>query len=404
MTGKLKSVSEDKVEYRFDKSASTVAQLQPGTIVLFSGLSLRKVVAVSTTSAEIVVQTEETTLNHAIKDGTIGWTLPVNWMDLPKSVYDASTIGAAGAEFQVAEVHGFAPDGQPAKDAASPPYITYEGTIQGWDVTLKLTLGAARLDIDLSASRSIGTAKASVSGKGWISSFVQETLLTYEESTPTSMSVKSLGLDGEMELEWAAVTPGADALTEIAAFSIPAAIPIPIRAGPIPATLTIKATLQIVPELRVPQASSGGSYKFAYNSDQGFTSENNLVSGLGQLNTVNIGLSGDTGSAGWGPVGFGLGVEFPRLELSIFGIGMAFITVKSYATSIFLSEPPCQKGTALLFAKVGYKLSPLGFTVAEDQKELWREEFVKYKDDDPCGSTGAGIANLRAESASLLAP
>lgn len=408
ISSNLKSVSDDKAEYRFDKSATSAAQLQPGEIVLFSGLALRKVIGVSTTNNEIVVQTEETTLNQAIQDGTIGWTLPVNWMDLPESVYAATTVGTGSAAFQMAEVHGFGANGQPVEDAASPPYITYEGTIQGWDVSLKLTLGSDRLDIDLSASRSIGSgpaaAKASVSGKGWISSFVQETLLTYEESTPTSMSVKSLGLDGEMELEWAAVTPGEDALTEIAAFSIPAAIPIPIRAGPIPATLTIKANLQIVPELRVAQASSGGSYKFTYNSDQGFTTENNLVSSLGQLNTVDIGLSGDTGSAGWGPVGFGLGVEFPRLELSILGIGMAFITVKSYATSIFLFEPPCQKGTALLFAKAGYKLSPLGFTVAEDQKELWRQEFVKYKDDKPCEATSAGITGLPAESASLIAP
>ena len=44
MTDKLKSVSEDKVEYRFDTSATTVAELQPGQIVIFSGLAVRKVV------------------------------------------------------------------------------------------------------------------------------------------------------------------------------------------------------------------------------------------------------------------------------------------------------------------------------------------------------------------------
>ena len=314
----------------------------------------------------------------------------------------------AGSEFQIAEIHGFDSDGQPVEDAASPPYITYEGTIQGWKVTLKLTLGIARLDIDLSANRTIGTgeaaAKASVSGKGWISTFVHETTLSYEESTPTGMSVKSVGLDGEMELKWAAVTPGAASLTEIASFIIPAAIPIPIEAGPIPVVLTVKANLQIVPELRVPQASSGGSYKFTYNSDQGFTAENNLVSGVGQLNTVNIGLSGDTVSAGFGSVGFGLGVEFPRLELSVMGVGVAFVTLKSYATSIFLYEPPCQKGTALLFAKAGYKLGVLGFTVAEDEKELWREEFLKYKDDVPCDPPASELSSLGAHNASLVAP
>lgn len=381
----LVAVSEDNAEYRFQPTPAAVSQLQTGDIVIFSGLALGKVVDISQAGQQTVIQTEATTLDQAIRDGTIAWTYPVNWMELPDSVYAAATVGAAGDSFRLVERQDRAAARSLVTQLAAPALTyTYQGKIEGWDVSLTFTPGPARLGFDINATRKIGTAEAAVSGTGWISTFIQETLLTYEESTPTKMTVESLGLSGEMELKWAALTPGAETLTEIASFSIPAEIPIPLRLGPIPAVLKIKANLQIVPELRVPQASSGGSYKMTYHSDQGFVTENNLVSGVGDLKTVNIGLSGDTGSAGFGPVGFGLGLEFPRLELSVLGTTVAFITIKGYSASIFLTEPPCQETSTLLFATAGYTLGLMGYTVAKDQKELWRKEFVKYKDDKPC--------------------
>jgi hypothetical protein len=301
----------------------------------------------------------------------------VNWLEAPQSTYTMARIGEVGSELRVVAV-------EPGSADAPVQTISFAGKIQDWDVNFKLTPSATRLDIDVSAKYQMGAAEALVTGKGWISTFVQESLVTFEESKPEKMWVKSLGLSSEMELKWAALTPGAETLTKIASFSIPAELPFPIQVGPIPVLLKLKAALQIVPELRVDQASSGGSYKVSYTSDQGFGVENNLLGELGQLHKVSVGQSGETGSAGWGPVGLGFGIEFPRLEVTILGQTIAFVTIKTYSTSLFLTEPPCQMGTTLIFAKAGYQLGLLGFTIAEGDQEIWRKEYVKYKDDQKC--------------------
>lgn len=118
---------------------------------------------------------------------------------------------------------------------------------------------------------------------------------------------------------------------------------------------------------------------------QGFSVDNTLENPFGQLNSSDIGVSGETVSATLiGAAGFGFGVEFPRLELSILNTATAFITVKTYSYSIFTLEPPCQKGGTDLFAVAGYNLKVLGSTIASGNKTLWTKSLLKFKDDKPC--------------------
>jgi hypothetical protein len=383
MTAHLLAGDETSLEYRFRSGAAAVAQLKPGDVVIFSGLALRKVVNVSTASGQIVVQTEEASLDQAIRDGTVAWRYPVKWLALPASAYTAAA--GAGSGLQVAAIQGFDAAGQPVANAALPPEISFKGTIEGWEVTLKLKPTAARLEIDLTGKRVAGVAQASVTAKGWISTFTQESVITYEEGALDRVAVKSTGLTGEMELRWAALAPDGSALTSIVQFQLPLEIPIPLRVGPIPVKLKIKASLQVVPELRVYQASSGGSWKVTYRSDQGFEWQDGAANASGGLHNANVDRSADLGSAGYGPVGFGLGVEYPRVEVSVFDVATAFITLKSYGSSIFLLEPPCQMGSLLIFAAAGFSFKVLNLSLGSGQTELWRHEQPWYKDDKPCG-------------------
>lgn len=374
----LLSVSEDQAIYRFQPPADAIRQLQPGQVVLLAGLALRKVVRVSNEGEAIVVETAPAQLDEAIADGTLAWSYTVDWMALPQTSYLATQVGETGSALQLVSAQGFDP-------ATGPPEITFSGEIEGWEVTFKLKASHNRLDLELVAERAIGAAEAVVSAKGWISEFTHTASLSFERFRAGQMAVSADNLHGEMELRWSALTPGAERLTKNAQFALPVELPIPLRVGPVPVMLKLKAVLQIVPELAVAQASSTGSYRIIYDSNQGFRTEGEVVRGRGEVNNVQIGLSGDTGSAGLGPVGFGLGVEFPRLEVEVLGSAMAFITIKTYSASIYLMQPPCQKAITTMFAAAGYRLGILGLTFAEGQKELWREEFVKYKDDHACG-------------------
>ncbi len=394
----LLSISDDQTEIRFDASASQVSQLQSGQVLLLAGTALRKVQSVSTVGNEIVVMTEGATLDEAIQEGDIGWDYQADWDALPLEVYMAAQFGTEDAPLLFADARGFDPlTGQATPQAE----VSYEGEIRGWDVTLKLTPGT-RLDIELTAKRKVGSAQATINGTGWVNSFQQTTFLTYEQSTPTRMTVETTGMEGEFEITWGAASPGIESLTQVVQFSIPAQIPIPLRVGPLPISLRVKAELQIVPELRVDQASSVGSFKVSYNSDQGFQINNNTPAPSGSLGQHNIGITDDTVSAGFGAVGLGVGVEFPRVELVFFNTPLAFITLKTYSYGLYIPDPPCQRGGTNFLSVAGYRLAFLGFTLSEGQTELWREDFVRDLEGSQCGSLALSEAAAAGSLERLL--
>jgi hypothetical protein len=156
--------------------------------------------------------------------------------------------------------------------------------------------------------------------------------------------------------------------------------------------LKLVGILQVVPELAVPDASSGGSFVVKFRSDQGFNFTSAGPKPDAKLESADIGQgTGETISAGWGPVGMGVGVEFPRIELSVFDMGTAFITLKTYSTSYFTpgttltnDVPPCQMGTTTFLGAAGYKLEFLGFKAADGTVELFKQDYVKYLHDEKC--------------------
>jgi hypothetical protein len=148
--------------------------------------------------------------------------------------------------------------------------------------------------------------------------------------------------------------------------------------------------------LSVDQASSGGNYKLTFDTDQGLDVSRSSQTPFSNVRNVDIGVVGETVSAGFGPVAFALGIEFPRFEISVFGTTSAFITLKSYSTSqwtpgttLTSDIPPCQFGTSALTAYAGYNVELLGFKLVESEpKELWKRDFTKYLNDVPCTLTG----------------
>lgn len=398
------STSDDGRTFRF-RPTDALRALQPGDVAILGGVGFGRVSAVRDEAGELVIETTEASLGEAIRDGEIAWTFPVRWDELPAASYREAgrTIAEAFAE-QATRGAG------PALAMAMPPILpepdapladglneglTYSGTVEGFSVTVSLTPAAERLNIDLTASRDIGGGtKMEAKVTGWVSGFTQETFLRYEDSTPTQLTSEALGVESELRLEWHAAKLG-EALTEVSSFKVPVSLPIPFLIGPIPVVVKVGANLQVVPELSVPDASSGGSYLVKYRSDQGLEVTGSSSSALGKLLNSDIGVAGETVSAGWGVVAFALGVEFPRLEISLFGTTSVFITLKTYSTSQFtqgttLSSdiPPCQMGTTTLAAYAGYALKLLGFTLGEKTEELWKTDYEKYKDDRPCSLTG----------------
>jgi hypothetical protein len=403
-------LGSDSTVYRFKAGTGAVERLKPGQVLLLAGMTVRKVSAVSTEGGEIEVQTAPATLAEAIQNGTISWNYAIDWGHLPPGSYEAmqqamehAPAGASRPWEPVADPAAgpvrfaslvSAPD-RPAA-AGGAPTISLKEKYKGWDLEYKLQPTGKRVNMELVASKSAGGKKfMAVSAKGWLSNFTQETILSWDQQTPDHIVVKTTGLQGEMEIKWSAFTMGEKGVTEVTAFQVPVDLPIPFDVGPIVAVLHLKAVLQVVPQLVPPDASSGGSWKVTYRSDQGFETKNTLPTPWGGLHDSQMGVNGETVSAGHYPIGFAVGIEFPRIELSVLGTATAFVTVKSYSSSMFQPGtvltsdiPPCQVGETQLMSVVGYKLGFFGLSLAEGQKEIWKKKETKYLHGKPCTMTG----------------
>jgi hypothetical protein len=378
---------------RFRPSADQVRGLPPGAVVIFAGRAVRRVVSVTETADEIVVATAPAVLSDAIQQGTLGWTHDLSWSAVAPAL--APTVSTLAGRSVVL------PPGSFLMPQASPlGALSFEGKIQGFDAKVQLVPGTDRLDLAITATRSAFGKKAlGVKATGFISTFRHEGVVVFDASTATLVSVRTIGGRGEMNVTWAALGVGDPSLdSAVSLLNMPLEIPIPFAIGPIPFVLKLKAVLQVVPELSISKASSGGAFKVTFDSDQGISLDTTGATGTGGLKASAPTLTGDTGSAGFGPVGYAIGVEFPRFELSMLGVTSVFVTVKSYFASLFTPGttltndiPPCQTAYTDLFSAVGWKVGILGSTAlsVEGSKEIWRMPRNQvYKDGIPCTLTG----------------
>ena len=349
--------------YKFKTDADELLDLKPAEIVFFYGNSVRRVNTVAEEGNEIVVYTEYVTLNEAIKNGTISWENKIDWSsDEPETRNASLLIGDEVFTSQQTETSEFK--------------IHYEGKIQGWDLSVDLLPKNNKLTIDISATKEIAGQKVcSISGKGFISQFTNECHFRFTDSHLDNFEMVNHGINGELELKFAAVGLG----SETAQLVIPAKIKIPTRVYGIPVSFNLGCNLKIFPEVR-EGASSQASYKITYDSNMGFKYQNNNAEATSKLNLYSMDVTGETVSAGVITTGVGVGLEFPRIEVAV--LGEVIVPYFLYNTSITTfyepgiasNLPPCQEGKMTIKCVSGVNLNFLGANYAFSKDHFTKEK------------------------------
>ncbi len=347
--------------YRFKNDADDLLDLRPGEIVFFYGNSVRRVNNVVEEGDEIIVNTEYVTLNEAIKNGTIGWETKIDWTSGQSEVQNASLI-IGDVKF--------------ASETESDLKIHYEGKIQGWDLNIDLVPKDNKLTIDLTATKSIaGQQVCTISGKGFISQFTNQCHFRFADSNLEEFELVNHGLNGELEIKFAAVALG----SQVAQLVVPAKIKIPTMVYGIPVSINLGCNLKVYPEVG-QGASSQASYKLTYDSDMGFKYEKNLAEATSKLNSENMEVTGETVSAGAITTGVGVGIEFPRIEVAV--LGEVIVPYFLYNTSITTfyepgiasNLPPCQEGKMTIKCVSGVDLKFFGASYAFNKEHFSKEK------------------------------
>jgi hypothetical protein len=385
-------------EYRFAATAEQIRMLEPGDVVVIPGHGLGSVRAIFEHAGEIVLRLDDAALDDVIQEGLASWRYDVAWDDV---AIDYQQIATLPGVTDVEVVYDQPQTTRIGSQAPAPRAVMVSFRQSGWEFALELEARESRLYFDLTgelAATSESATIATVAASGWVSGFTYVSAMRYAEGAPTAISSAVNGLQGETEISWTAYRTPRTTITQAVRVDVPIAMPFLIP-GPlgIPFSLQLKAAGRIVPELDAVDSSSGGGWKVAYSSDQGFTLDASTGTVGGGLLANTIGTTRDTVTAGLGPAGFGVGLEFPRFELGVAGRPpFAFITVDAYSssrwtpgTTLTSNIPPCQHGATRLAAIGGYRLDMVGWEGRAQQHTLWERQVDTYLNKRPCTSTGS---------------
>ncbi len=141
--------------YRFSPDSDEIAALAPDDIAVLGGVAYRRVISVDKQADAVVLVTKRTKLTDAIDSGTMGWKQKVDF-GMPQTLSKAS-FGLDAAHLRPLDITSG---------------LSYSGMVDGFDVSTTLRAMDGRLNLMVTASKSIdGEKRIALTGEGYIESF-----------------------------------------------------------------------------------------------------------------------------------------------------------------------------------------------------------------------------------------
>lgn len=361
---RITKIDDDKLV--FDGNVN-VSSLPIGKPLLFPNKAVRRIREVVREGGKTVVYTDKANLNEVIKDADLKWNQDFSFSKMSKSELEKIRPLFGGTAL--------------AQTGSNETSLSFSGEIEGWEIEVELSPNSPqnRLDVTIEATKD-GQARSRISAEGYISNFVSQGSLAYANSELQQFGYQERGLNGRLHVVFAAVDLGSD----VPLFNIPAEIVVPYNVGLISMEAKLKANVRVVPEVH-GLASSQADVTVTYSADRGFNFEGGRVTPLGILEEQNIAITGETLSAGTIAVGMGVGIEFPRIELSIMGETVVpYMSLDNYTYTVYTPDPPCQEGGMRQRAVVGLTAGFLGYDYSQET-EIWKREQITELENSRCG-------------------
>jgi hypothetical protein len=354
--------------YVFDSSASQIARLKPGGVLLLSGLALCTVVDVQKTSRGYLLEVGPAKITDAIKEGRLEGTYKIDF-----SRMQAGGAGAEGAaEFDV--------------------------DFSGYNYHVKFSPGKDRIDVQATIKSAGSQGTVAYEGVGYLSNFVSTIKMQIKQGQVSRLDFTNANLTGQVELKWFALAgdstkPGnmikitswpAELLRS--ALLSKAAYHIPILIGALPFDLRVSLGFSFIPSFTSKDSEVEGSKLIKYSGSGGFSLLDGQTHPVGSFNAEGSVAGQDTRVVAVGPVGFTAATEAPRLELvlgwppvtSTLAGYLNFIASYGIVTNGMVSPVPCQTNIMAFSVNAGAaNASPNTFAIwssgASSSVSLWHK-------------------------------
>jgi hypothetical protein len=337
--------------YRFRPDSDAIAALAPDDIAVLGGIAYRRVVSVEKQADAVVLVTKRTKLTDAIDSGTMAWKQKLDF-GMPQTLSKAS----------------FGLDDRHLRPLDITTGLSYSGMVGGFDVSTTLRPMNGRLEINVTASKSIdGERRIALTGEGYLESFQSDGQLVFDPSGLVDFRYGSNQVRGEIRIKAAAFNAGVsqDLL------NVPLRIQIPLEIGPVPVLVSLGANINVTAALNAMPNTAEAEVTIGFNTTQGIQVTGSSLNPTGSVDGQRLDVQGGGGTSSIA-AGLTICVEAPRVEMAFLGeTASVGLTQNNCAATVYTSEPACNEVNASI---VGRGLAQLGFfgvTLAQADVELY---------------------------------
>jgi hypothetical protein len=343
--------------YVFDSSASQIARLKPGSVLLLSGLALRTVVEVQKTAGGYSLKTGPAKITDAIRNGRLEGKYKIDFSRM-RSRKSSLLLEWLPSRFSpVGIVYAAGPQTTVAQGVAE-----FDMDFSGYNYHVKFTPGNDRIDIQGTIKFGGSQGVLAYEASGYLSNFVSTIKMQIKDGTLSNLDFTNSNLAGQVNLKWYAAAGGAlkpGAMAKITSWPAEllknvllskVAYHVPILVGVVPFDLKISLGFSFIPAFTSTNSVVEGSKLITYSGSGGFSLSNDQTHPSGSFNAQGSVTGHDNTVMAIGPVGFTAATEAPRLELTmgwppatapIAGY-LNFVASYGIVTNGMVSPIPCQ--------------------------------------------------------------
>ena len=328
VSNSLKEISGDGLTFTFDASSSDAKKLHAGSVMLLTNLALARVSGVTQTANLLVVQTEPAALTDAIANGRIESTKHVDFSAL-QSAYLEPPKGFWP--------HVWTVYADEKKSESKPKGLKFSMKIDPFEYSITFTPADGQMNVEMSISDT--TANLAFKGTGYIKNYDSIMNLAISDREVTNLNFDNSGLDCDLTITWNAASAVSGPMNKIASWKdmlklYPGlknlAVVIPFAIGPVPFTIKFTSGIIFTPAFTSKNTLMTGSINVHYSGSAGLTVDRGATNSTGTITQPD--QKGPlTRILSLGPIGFTVGLEFPRIEV---GMGLSFVT---FSPAVYLS-------------------------------------------------------------------
>jgi hypothetical protein len=304
----IKGVTRDHDIFFFANVPEIRDRLAPGKVVLFEGLTFKRIQAIAIDGSQLIVATERASLTDLFKDANIRWHTPVNFHD----------VHAQRVRARAAKNHGGLFDWvdrlEPQVYAADGDSETKEEDEEGWKIRSNANFGPDRVDFKVDLARH-GDIDGDISGSGYVKNFESSMALVVNNGEVSKFDFSNANVNGAVDFNWT-IGSGSEKPPELGEekLKLPAIMSVPLFVGGVPFTLEIGEALLFHPAFSTKQEIAKGSFHVDYNGVTGLS-----LSPGGSQNTseasANSSIQPSTAFSPYAAFGVVVAIALPRFEL-----------------------------------------------------------------------------------------